>query len=190
MMLKAAKNTFPDWDSVAIWDDDDLYLPDHLTNHAKALETFDWSHPSSVWSTYTSKPEIEVATGRFYAAAAVRRDWLEEFGGWRKTGRADFDQLFLADAGQRPKGDPCEFGDPQFVFRWRDTGANHAQSAITKPDDEQWYWRQHPTSNLLINGIQPRYDAAAAKTIEAINEIRAKKALRASGAKSKTGHLR
>lgn len=190
MILKAAKETYPNWDSLAIWDDDDLYLPDHLANHAKALETFEWAHPSFVWSTYTGKPVTEFAEGRFYASAAVRREWFEQFGGWRPTKRADFDQLFLSDAAERPKGDPCIFGDPQFVFRWHDTHANHAQQAIRAPEDTEWYWRLQPTNNVLMNHIEPRYDAEAIKTIEAINGLRAKKTMRASVEESKTGHLR
>ena len=81
------------WDAVAVWDDDDIYLPWHLSAAVAALQSGASSaKPSRVWSLYgTEIPFQEDAGGRFHGSLVVSTRRLRELGGWILTKRADFD---------------------------------------------------------------------------------------------------
>jgi hypothetical protein len=126
-------------DAYAIWDDDDIYLPWHLSAHAKALEQANWSHPRIVWTLYDGGPRLLSIDGGYWAAAAVRRELLEGLGGFVETGRAAFDQENLAAWGQHG-GEPGRPTPPSFVYGWG--RAQNCSSRMATPDDTTWY-REH-----------------------------------------------
>jgi hypothetical protein len=130
-------------DVLAIWEDDDEYKSDHLAKHAQAIAGREWSKPSNVWSDYADPPRhgVERSDGRFFASIAFRRSLFDRVGGFVMTKRADFDQQFIArlTAAAVP-GDPCDFGEPQYVFRWH-TAAYHGQHYMRGPEDDGWYDR-------------------------------------------------
>ena len=69
-------NLFPGWAALAVWDDDDLYLPNYLTALSYAMEKRKWAKPSYVFSTYgmhSGEVQLEPATGRFHGSVGVRR---------------------------------------------------------------------------------------------------------------------
>ena len=100
------------------------------------------SYPSLVWSTYTGKMENESSGGRFWASLAIRALEFSRLGGFVDTRRADFDQQSLNYWRKNtPCGDPCEIGEPTYVFRWGDTGCPHSQFQMRSPDDTEWYDR-------------------------------------------------
>ncbi|MFM7866422.1 MAG: hypothetical protein ACKPHU_19615, partial [Planctomycetaceae bacterium] len=76
------------------------------------------------------------------ASLAVRREIFDRIGGWPLTKRGDFDQQLIArlNAIERP-GDPCQFADPSYIFRWGQTNAYHGQAFMQGPEDEGWYDR-------------------------------------------------
>lgn len=131
-------------DILCVWEDDDLYLPGHVSAHVRALQQTGrpWSHPSRVWSDYPGRMVQEESAGRFHAALAFTRQGLQDVGGWPDTKRADFDQMLMRRLRQRhgPPADPCEGTDPQYTFRWH-TGHYHGQGTMRSPDDETWYDR-------------------------------------------------
>lgn len=147
---------FPD--GYVIWDDDDVYLPRHLEYHAMGLALpIAWSKSTFIWSTYTGKPVKENSGGRFHGSVAVRRD---AFMGWRQDARADFDQYFMDELLQ-VYGAPADH-EPQYVFRWGSTGANHCQALMTSPDNETWYANNKPSCTEKISNLVPELDADAA----------------------------
>lgn len=159
-----------DPEAYAIWEDDDVYLPWHLSAHAEVLAKHPWSKPSRIWSTYPSpaEPVLESATGRFFASIAFRRDLFEQVGGFVITDRADFDQQFmrrLHDAA--PPGDPAALYRPSYVFRWDDTGAPHGQGQMRSPSDDRWYDRYGELAAASERGpvplMMPQFDAATIK---------------------------
>jgi len=151
----------PDADAFVVWDDDDVYLPWHLEAHAAALAEGPWSHPSTVWSLY-GKLHQEGAAGRFHGSLAVRREALEQVGGWPDTRDATFDQQLLGSLARQfgPPGDPCRVMAPSYVFRWGSTHSYHAQHFMGKSD---WYERAGRVVVRQPGGmIHPQLDAETA----------------------------
>ena len=70
----------------------------------------------------------EDASGCCHGSLAFRREIFDRIGGWPLTRRGDFDQQLIArlNAIERP-GDPCQFADPSYIFRWGKTNAYHGQ---------------------------------------------------------------
>lgn len=133
-------------DVIAVWEDDDLYLPWHLSGMLEAMrrEKASWAQASRAWSLYTGRLEQEPARGRFHAQTVFRCDRAMICGGWPNTRRADFDQQMLARLAAvcGPPADPVAMGwPPSYVFRWASTGSPHAQTRMLGPGDETWYER-------------------------------------------------
>ena len=131
---------------LVVWEDDDIYLPHHISSHVAAMDGNLWSKPSKVLSLYTGELQEEDATGRFHASIAMTRQAFDECGGWPLTMRGDFDQQLLARlTAVGPSADPCSDAQPGYVFRWGSTGAYHGQALMQGPEDERWYERSLDT---------------------------------------------
>ncbi len=79
-------------DILVVWEDDDIYLPHHISTHVRAMEGRLWSKPSFVLSSYTGRPTQKDATSRLHASLAFRREIFDRIGGWPLTKRGDFDK--------------------------------------------------------------------------------------------------
>ena len=175
-LVDAARATPEQWEAeiLVVWEDDDIYLPWHLSSIVGALYApvaprykhgRAWAHPSRVWSLYGGPLHQEPARGRFHAALAMRFEALAHLGGWPDTPRADFDQQLLAKLRREcgPPADPCEAGSPGYVFRWASTASYHGQASMRSPADTAWY-RDAP-SRIPSQGtgirIAPGLDAEA-----------------------------
>ena len=128
---------------LVVWEDDDIYLPWHITAHVEALTPeCGFSKPSRVRSHVEGAWHEEAAAGRFHASIAFRRAALRAVGGWPLTPRGDFDQQLLSRLAELgPSGDPVARRPPSYVFRWETTGDYHGQDLMRGPDDEGWYQR-------------------------------------------------
>jgi hypothetical protein len=142
-------------DAFVIWDDDDIYLPWHLSAHAGALADAQWSHPTEVWSLYTGRLELEPADGRFWAAAAVRTNLLARLQGFIQTKAVQFDQLNVA-AWRRQGGEPGRPMPPSFVLGWG--RAKHCSSLSTGPLDTLWYDRHQMMQTGQVGQLAPAMD--------------------------------
>lgn len=124
-----------------VWEDDDIYLPNYVSDYAWAFERGDYIKPSYVFSDYPGHLVKEKTDGRFHATLGFSRQLLKKVGGWPETKQAQFDQMFI-----RALGNACAplepwLGDlPQYVYGWR-TDHHHGQSTMRAPDDETWYDR-------------------------------------------------
>jgi glycosyltransferase involved in cell wall biosynthesis len=132
------------YDAVALMDDDDIYGPQWLSSHAQALANGRWSHPRNVWSLYRpiaksdTEPGQEPSGGRFWAAAAIRRDLLQEVNGFVEITRPTFDQEHL-QLWQIRGGDPSrpdDFASPQYVYGWS-RAPRHV--SLEMGDVARWY---------------------------------------------------
>lgn len=150
-------------DAVAIWDDDDVYLPHHLQAMADTLQSRPWSKPSYVFSTYGA-PEgetaLEPATGRFHGSMGIRLEYLRERGGWPQSDRATFDQEIIKELDAKKPGDPLDKWDPSYVYRWADTGAVHCSGLMGDP---QWYAKVPVQYDEKIHAgeLSPAWDRSA-----------------------------
>jgi len=127
-------------DILVVWEDDDIYLPWHLSAHVAALANAAYSKPSRVWSLYSGKPKLESSAGRFHASIACTRAAFETSGGWPVTARGDFDQQVMTRFAQAgPKADPALRRIPSYVFRWGSTGQYHGQAQMAGAADPRWY---------------------------------------------------
>ena len=164
-------------DVVAVWDDDDVYLPWHLTaiDHHLTYSGREWCKPGEVWSTYTGIPQRERSDGRFHGSIAMKWECLERAGGWPESKRCGYDQQMM-DRLEHKCGPfantllPAKLLDgpeiivshhfpiPSYVFRWADTGAAHCQ---TIPEGDDWYDRVIPQNTDPLGDIVPRFDKSA-----------------------------
>jgi glycosyltransferase involved in cell wall biosynthesis len=144
-----------DYDAVAVWDDDDVELPEYLSAHTEILERHPWSKPSRIISAYFDPPMIESAHGRFHGSIAVRRDAVKMVP-WIDTTRATFDQEYIAALSRfSPPGDPCSITSPQYVYRWQTSQAGHCSGLMGSPD---WYRDYQPDSRQPIDRLWPELD--------------------------------
>ena len=165
-MLKLVEGI--EYDAIALWDDDDLYLPTHLESHARVLRAFpnDWSYPNLVYSTYGGKPHAEESGGRFWASLAILRSSFERIGGFVDSHLATFDQQSLGKFNALlTRGFPDEIGGPTYVFRWQDTKTIHAQHFMG--DNVNWYHNVKPGYSKLVSyeEVKPKYQEGVSEII-------------------------
>lgn len=168
------------YDIVVVWEDDDVYLPWHLSAIAECWQKTKarWFHPREVWSTYGGSAHKEGADGRFHASLAINTELLDEIGGWvgcqepGHVGRGDFDQRVIAKC-REIGGEPGCYDEnpkgPSYVFRWQDTGAVHGQGLMAGADEEQWWNRSVPQHSENV-AAEPCLDEAAQRTIAEIGQ--------------------
>jgi hypothetical protein len=155
IMLRLANEHYASYDAVAVWDDDDCYLPDYLATHARTLQDHRWSKPSRIISAFHQPPMEEPGTGRFHGSIAISRELVEEVP-WIDTVRATFDQEYLqALSSVVAPGDACEHGSPQYVYRWQTSGSSHCSGLM---GDTDWYAKYKPQSVENIVSLLPRMD--------------------------------
>jgi hypothetical protein len=61
-------------DIFVVWEDDDIYLPQHLSQHVAALSQGNFSKPSRIFSLYTGELREENAGGLFHGSIAFTRN--------------------------------------------------------------------------------------------------------------------
>lgn len=158
---------FADGEVFAVWEDDEIYLPHHLSSHIASLSphTPTLAKMSKVYSTYGRTFNMEDSAGRFHASLVFNRLAFNLVGGWPDTKRADFDQQFIQSFYKHPDVtvvDPLALGHkPSYVFRWESSEHYHGQSFMRDPADETWYARGHreiPRPRDCPRVIEPQFD--------------------------------
>lgn len=120
----------PDVDAVAVWDDDDCYLPWALSASVAALQHACWSRPGIVlhpapggkltqhqtWSIKTPRRKL------YHATWAFRRETLQGMGGYSAVMNNGEDQQLMQRLmhATTTEADPCELGFRPFgVCSWQ-----------------------------------------------------------------------
>lgn len=154
---------------LVVMEDDDIYLPHHLTVHADAYAKGQFTKPSKVLSLYSGRIEDESAAGRFHASIGLSVNLFHQVGGWVVTRQANFDQQFIQVLTQAAGiSDPCDYGPPSYVFRYGSTGHYHGQHYMNGgPTDETWYDKipQRPTGLFNLK-LQPQFDPETMQTYD------------------------
>ncbi len=139
---------------LAVWEDDDIYLPHHLSLIAEHIEGRAWSKPDCVRSLYTGHDEIEAADGRFHASIALQRQAFIWCQGWPLTTALNFDQQMFKRLATLGKG-VYKTDDPSYVFRWGSTNSYHGQGF-----GDDW-WDKAASQGDMTEGpitIMPKFD--------------------------------
>ena len=161
-------------EAFVVWEDDDVYLPGHLTLHGRRLNEAAWCHPGRVFSNYPGHLsrrragqallQEEVGHGRFHGGWSFRRDHFEAVGGYPETLDLSFDQQMGArlSRGRSPwwsarggcPADPTAGADPTYVFRWSN-GYYHGQAA----GDDFWRACAGEGDPCWVGRLAPQMDA-------------------------------
>lgn len=144
-------------DIVALFDDDDVYLPWHLLVHAIALRDKEraWSKPSRVLTDFHGGIQEETADGRFHGSIAFTANVASR---WDERAGENFDQIFMASlfAECGPAIDTLSvYPKPSYLFRWH-TGYYHGQWGMGKAGNA-WY------EQVEIIAPEPPRDVLVAK---------------------------
>ena len=136
-----AKSAGIEFNAISIWDGDDSFLPRHLELSARVLEQYDWCYPSVIFSTMTGVLRTEpTETRRCWSSCSFRRSLLDSIGGFQDDPQVAFDQNTVARL-RAIAGEPGDTGVPTYVYRWSDTGSDHASGHSDGAADTKWYKR-------------------------------------------------
>lgn len=111
-------------DAIVLFEDDDIYLPGYLTNHAEILANHDVSQSSSIWTNdgVPGKRREHKSIGSHHGSWGFTVDAYRRAGGYPADVNAGFDfqlhaRLVRAD---------CTIGRPDhvspYVYRWQTSG--------------------------------------------------------------------
>jgi hypothetical protein len=139
---------------VAVLDDDDLYLPHYLSDHAAVLEEHPWSYPAEIFSSYGGRFNVEPTGGRFWTSSAYRLSSLEAIGGYGDSKNMAYDQGFL-DRMERKFGKAGTPKRPNFVYNWDVTFDSHV-SAEGGKTESAWYDNCQPS--VPTGPLVPKYN--------------------------------
>jgi hypothetical protein len=131
-------------DSIAVWEDDDIYGPYYLEYHARALELngAGWSHCNFIWESGNAGRPVISAGRHPHGHTAMSRQIYQRVGGWPSTAEANYDsQLLACLRATGPPQDPGQFGTTQHYFRWSTSGEPHGQAYIKSHADTGWLAR-------------------------------------------------
>ncbi len=121
----------PDVDAYCVWDDDDIYLPWHLSAAAQALADADYSIPTALYVDKRTRLERKENQYLFHGAWAFRRSVFDQVCGYPfiQSGQ-DQGLLKRFKSAKLRRGDPIQFDDrPSYVYRWY-TAHSHHLSAL------------------------------------------------------------
>ena len=148
---------------VCVMDDDDIYLPHFLSDHAAILADHPWSYPSKVYSSYGGQFRTEDSGGRFWASSAYRLSALNAIGGYGDCVLPFFDQQFLARM-RAQYGDTVHGPErPGYVYNWDLTLDDHTSGYMGASDDS-WYKNTPPS--VPTGPLVPRYCDKAQHVLE------------------------
>lgn len=142
-------------DYVCVWDDDDIYLPHCLSDHAEVLATHQFSYPTHVFSSYGGNFNTEASAGRFWTSSAYRAQALKDIGGYGDSKSMAYDQGFI-DRMKKAYGEPGSPRRPGFVYNW-DVTQDHHTSAVHSPGISDWY--DNTPHADPVGALEPKYNA-------------------------------
>jgi len=124
----AAALVSEDVEALAVWDDDDLYLPWALRACATALNVAPWSRPSRVLHLqHDGSLKQHETGGLFHGGWAYARAVFERVGGYPAMNNGE-DQAFaeILKRAEVPEADPIGLGlQPFYVYRWGASCGRH-----------------------------------------------------------------
>jgi glycosyltransferase involved in cell wall biosynthesis len=117
----------PDVDAFCVWDDDDVYLPWHMSAAAAALAGADYTIPTAVYVDKRTRLERKANQSMFHGAWAFRGGAFGQVGGYpfMQSGQ-DQGLLRRFEAAGLRRADPIRFDPrPSYVYRWYTAHTRH-----------------------------------------------------------------
>ena len=117
----------PDADAYCVWDDDDIYLPWHISAAAMALAQADYTIPSVVFKGGEAAVIRQANTDLYHGAWSYRRTAFEQAGGYPFI-QSGQDQGLLARFRQQQLvcSDPLKYDPrPSYLYRWHTAHRHH-----------------------------------------------------------------
>ncbi len=154
----------PDVDAYCVWDDDDIYLPWHMSAAVAALKDADYTIPIVIYTDRRDHLERKQNQYLFHGAWAFRREAFERVGGYpfMQSGQ-DQGLLRRFKAAQLRRADPIQHDPrPSYVYRWCTVHNRHI-SAMGKDS----YERLGQLSSVPVTTLVPRWDRDWVKLHEA-----------------------
>lgn len=154
----------PDTEAIAIWDDDDIYLPWALSATAAVLTESCWSRPGQVLVRSRQNHRIirKPAGSLFHGGWGYRINAFHAAGGYPAMNNGE-DQAFarrMRDAGYE-SADPCQSGfAPFYLYQWK--GGQHNLSGMG-PRGYEWLGRSKPGKAKLLVRLPEKYDEIVAE---------------------------
>ena len=145
----------PDVDAYCVWDDDDVYLPWHMTAAAAALADADYTIPTVIYSDKRTRLERKANQYLFHGAWAFRRQVFEQVGGYpfMQSGQ-DQGLLRRFKLARLRRADPIQFDPrPSYVYRWYTAHVQHI-SAMGRDG----YARLGQSPAHRIESLTPQWD--------------------------------
>lgn len=121
-----AKEKGIEFDALAIWDGDDVYLPRHLELSAKVLESSPWCFPETIF--YASMGNLVAHKTKqlgHWGCCSFSVSLLDALGGFQNERRMGFDQL-MVQALHAAGGTPGSPTVPTYLYRWESSQGDHA----------------------------------------------------------------
>jgi hypothetical protein len=142
-------------DAYCVWDDDDVYLPWHMTAAAAALAHADYAIPTLLYIDKRTHLVRKSNKSLFHGAWSFRRAAFERVAGYPFI-QSGQDQGLLArfkQAGMRC-GDPIQSDSrPSYVYRWHTTHSDHI-SALGR----HGYKRLGKRPAVPVDSLTPHWD--------------------------------
>jgi len=109
----------PDVDALALWDDDDIYLPWHLEQAVELLTNgkVAWSRPAEVWIDHPRCLKRKKTAGLFHATWVLTRDAFLKAHGYPAM-QSGQDQALGRRLRQMNVCQASPVGLPSFIYRW------------------------------------------------------------------------
>ena len=144
-----------DVDAYCVWDDDDIYLPWHLSAAAQALTDADYSIPTALYVDKRTRLERKENQYLFHGAWAFRRSAFDQVCGYPfiQSGQ-DQGLLKRFKAAKLRRGDPIQFDDrPSYVYRWYTAHSSHLSAMGARG-----YERPGTFVAERVTHLEPRWD--------------------------------
>lgn len=173
--LSEKYNTLLEWaledydpDIIVVWENDDLFLPNHLSTYANLLgpetgyEVLRLTHVF-VYNPLNKSVFVQFYQGVFHGSLAFRASLAKERGvRWPDTAMAYYDLIFLNNV---LSGFKTHYADvfPTYIFRFPCTETVNGETLSRGPTDTTWYERygeRYPSNDIEAKRIplEARFD--------------------------------